>query len=183
MTATFLALALALAASPGAPEGGAAGSPERGAPPDAPAATPRAEPLLQYTPAAPAEGPDVELHVPRAEIGKLSLEVENLQARLDVDTRVAGLVSISAGVVATVQKLKMQLEGAQAETHLVVRLERVTDVLERALGTIDLHPELGAAPGAASAAAPAPVAAQPIPAVSVDAAAGARDPQPPPAQE
>lgn len=174
MIALTLVASLVIAASPA--ESGAAN-------PEHPAVAAQGAAKVQLSAAAPGDGPDVELHVPRAEIAKLALDVENLQARLDVDTRVANLVTISAGVVATVQKLKMQLEGVQAETHLVVRLQRVTDVLERALGTIDLHPELGAAPAAASATAPAPDAARPVPAVSVDAAAGARDPQQPPAQE
>lgn len=173
MIALSLAASLAVAAAPYLASGGEPGEADRAR-----------EALAQPAPGAPADGPDVELHVPRAEIAKLALEVENLQARLDVDTRVADLVSISAGVVATVQKLKMQLEGVHAETHLVVRLQRVTDVLERALGTIDEHPELGAPSAPPPAAAPSPAAVRPIPAVSVDAAAGARDPQPSrPAQE
>lgn len=124
----------------------------------------------------PADGPDVELHVPRAEVSKVSLEVENLQARIDLDTSVADLVHISAGVVATVQKLKLELDGVQAETHLVVRLQRVTDVLERALGTIDGHPEIAGTPARANPAA-APAALRPTSNIQVDAAAEAGAPR------
>jgi hypothetical protein len=134
-----------------------------------PAAAPPAPPITSI-PAAPAEGPDIELHVPRAEIAKLGLDVENLQARLDIDTSVAGLARISAGIVATVEKLKTQLEGVQAETHLVVRLNRVADVMERALGTVDTHPDIAGAPRPAPTAATSPASPQPTPAVSVDAA-------------
>lgn len=125
-----------------------AASPTSGAAPPPP-------PIVRTTttPAAPAEGPDVELHVPRAEVQKVSIEVENLQTHLDLDTRVANLVQISAGVVATVGKLKVDLEGVQAETHLVVRLERVAQVLERALAAVDAHPDLAGGP---QAAAPGP---------------------------
>ena len=85
----------------------------------------------------------------------MSLEVENLQARLNVDTRVASLVQVNAGVVATVQKLKVDLEGVVAETHLIVRLDRVAGVMERALATINRHPNLAGSPiPAAPAAAP-----------------------------
>jgi hypothetical protein len=99
---------------------------------------------------APAQGPDLELHVPKASVQKVSLEVENLQARLDLDTRVANLVQVNAGVVATVQKLKLELEGVEAETHLVVRLDRVAEVMKTALGTLDHNPAVAgtaAAPG------------------------------------
>jgi hypothetical protein len=118
----------------------------------------------EHTPSAPAQGPDLELHVPNAEVQKLGLEVENLQARLDLDTSVANLVRIQAGVVATVQKLKVQLEGVRAETHLVVRLDRVTEVMSRALGSIDRHPDLAGEPVAAARV-------EALPAVSADAAA------------
>ncbi|MFL5263031.1 MAG: hypothetical protein ACJ79L_11590, partial [Anaeromyxobacteraceae bacterium] len=104
-------------------------------------------PVDRVTPLDAAEGaaadePDVVLDVPRAKIDKLALDVENLQARLDIDTRVANLVQISAGVIATVQKLKMELDGVETEAHLVVRLERVANVLERALAVIDAKPDL-----------------------------------------
>jgi hypothetical protein len=83
-------------------------------------------------------------------VKKVNLDVENLQARLDLDTRVANLVRISAGVVATVQKLKVELDDVAAETHLVVRLDRVTEVMSRALATIDQHPDLAGGPASAS---------------------------------
>lgn len=119
-------------------------SPPSGSPPPPP-------PIVRTTtvPSAPGEGPDVELHVPRAEVKKVALEVENLQARIDVDTRVANLVQISVGVVATVQKLKVELDEVAAETHLVVRLDRVTEVMSRALGALEQNPALAAAPGVA----------------------------------
>lgn len=122
----------------------------------------------------PAEGPDLELHVPNAEVQKVSLEVENLEARLDLDTRVANLVEISAGVVANVQKLKLQLEGVRAETHLVVRLDRVADVLKRALGTLDdgvaSSPGQGSQPIAIAGANAGTVAAQAGPAETIETA-------------
>jgi hypothetical protein len=133
-------------------------------------ATPAATPTAAPTPTAPAQGPDLELHVPRAEVKKVDLEVENLQARLDLDTHVANLVQINAGVVATVQKLKVQLEGVTAETHLVVRLERVTDVMARALTSIDRHPDLAGAAGVAAVAAGATTDAAPAAAAKPAAA-------------
>lgn len=176
MTSLALLAALTLAAAPApdrAPPGGSTPPAE-----DAP----RPAPGVAGVANAPAAGPDVELHVPRAEVAKVALEVENLQARIDLDTSVADLVHISAGVVATVQKLKLQLDGVQAETHLVVRLQRVTDVLERALGTIDRHPDIAGGPSRATQAA-APAAVRPVPVVSADAAADPTAPQQKPKEE
>ncbi|HET8540449.1 MAG TPA: hypothetical protein VFL83_11315 [Anaeromyxobacter sp.] len=183
MTALGLASVLLLAAAP-EPQ-----PPAASPPPSAPAqlaATPAATsapapaapgpapgsaagpPATAFFPAAPAEGPDVELHVPRAEVAKLSLDVENLHARLDVDTSVARLVTIRAGIVATVEKLKAELEGVSAETHLVVRLNRVSEVLQRALGAIDENPQLAGGPVAVPDGAP------PAASIGADAAAEAR---------
>jgi hypothetical protein len=124
-------------------------------------------PVDRVTPLDAEEGattdePDVVLDVPRAKIDKLALDVENLQARLDIDTRVANLVQINAGVVATVQKLKMELDGVETQAHLVVRLDRVANVLERALAVIDAKPDLagqGSAPVATAASNAAATAA------------------------
>jgi hypothetical protein len=133
--------------------------------PAAPAATDKPAVPADATPRAPAQGPDLELHVPKAEVKKVSLDVENLQARLDLDTKVANLLQINAGVVATVQKLKLELEGVQAETHLLVRLDRVAEVLEHALGTLDRNPGMAATPTpqASVTAAGSQAAAEPVP--------------------
>jgi hypothetical protein len=139
--------------------------------PEPATAEPAASQAATAEPAATGDQPDVVLDVPRAVVGKLSLDLENLQARLDIDTRVAKLVQISAGVVATVQKLKMELEGVETEAHLVVRLERVANVLEKALDAIDAQPELakgGVAASVAGTAVDAPRAA--LPSVAADAA-------------
>jgi hypothetical protein len=174
--AASLAAAL-LAVAPLAPRAADAGAPPASAPPGGDAAAPAA-PAAPATPyaGAPAKGPDLELHVPRAEVAKVSLDVENLQAKLDLDTKVANLVQITAGVVATVQKMKLELEGVSAETHLVVRLDRVAKVMERALGTIDhgpgiagasdVRPTVSPVPAAATAPAPRPPDASVSPAAS-----------------
>lgn len=144
MIALALAGALALAAAPQA---------DAPAPSAAPVRVGGAE--QQTAARASAEGPDVELHVPKASVEKVSLDVENLQTRLDIDTKVASAVQIHAGVAATVQKLKLELEGVEAETHLLVRLNRVAEIMEHALGTIDRNPGMAAPPAAqASIAAP-----------------------------
>jgi hypothetical protein len=189
MNALRLASLTLLAALPALAPGQTPATSAAPAAPAAAAATPAGD-----TGDAPAsDQPDVVLHVPRANIGKVALDVENLQARLDVETRVANLVQISAGVVATVQKLKVELDQVETEVHLLVRLKRVTDVLEKALDAIDAQPDLAgndaatavagtpvatvAAPARAAAAAPvraaapAVAAAPPAPAAIVPAAA------------
>lgn len=165
---TALALALALLAGvaraqapapplpPVAPEPRVAGP----LPPDAPEArTAGPAAPLAVAPPPPASGPDVELNVPGATVKRVALDVESLEARLDLDTSVADLVHVRAGVVARVQNLRLELEEVQTSAQLLVRLERVTDVLGKALDAIDRRPELAgpAAPsGAAASLSPPP---------------------------
>jgi hypothetical protein len=183
MTGLALVGALALAVAPGAEAAPPAVVPAAVAPaalvpaPAAPAPAAAAPAAAQAAaaekptaaadaaPRAPAQGPDLELHVPRAEVKKVSLDVENLQARLDLDTKIANLVSINAGVVATVQKLKLELEGVTAETHLLVRLDRVAEVMERALATLERNPGVAGAPAPRSSVTPpgSPAGAEPPP--------------------
>jgi hypothetical protein len=129
-------------------------------PAPAPVPAPAAEvPAPAKSPALKPSTPDVVLHVPKAEVDKLSIDVEHLETRLDLDTRVASLVQVNAGVVATIGKLKMEMEKVSAETHLVIRLARVTEVIDRALSAVDKHPEL--ARGAAATARTEPLPAAP----------------------
>jgi hypothetical protein len=92
-----------------------------------------------------------------------------------VETRVANLVEIRAGVVATVAKMKVELDGVAAETHLVVRLDRVAEVMSRALATLDQHPDLAGGP------AGTPPARAGIATVAAGAATEAGSPAAPPA--
>jgi hypothetical protein len=89
------------------------------------------------------------------------VDVENLKAKLDVDARVSGLVEIRAGIVAEVGSLKMQLEGVESSTRLVVRLDNVTRILEHALEAVDENPDLATDGGARAAATPPPASEPP----------------------
>ncbi|WP_218776042.1 hypothetical protein [Sphingomonas sp. TZW2008] len=86
--------------------------------------------------------PDVLLDIPNLSVDEITLEVENLQARIALDAQLANLLKLSAGADAGIDKVKLTIKGVQAQATLVVRLENVRAIIERTLQTIDNNPEI-----------------------------------------
>src|SRR5919107_333886 len=66
--------------------------------------------------------PDVVLDVPELEVDKITLEVRDLRAHVSILAELANLVNISVGVDARLDEVKLEIEGVEAEVHLVARL-------------------------------------------------------------
>lgn len=110
-------------------------------------ATPRtpSQPRAQGTArdrAAAAGDPDVYLEVPNLRVDEILLDVDDLEVHLALDARVANLVSIKAGVDASIGNVKLEIRGVEAEAYLTVRLDNVARILDRTLTTIDNNPQL-----------------------------------------
>jgi hypothetical protein len=88
------------------------------------------------------EPPDVLLDVRELEVDRINLEVEDLRAHVSVLAELANLVRLSVGVDATLDRVKLEIEGVEAKVLLKVRLEHVRAILEKALDTIAEHPEI-----------------------------------------
>lgn len=91
---------------------------------------------------AGAQQPDVLLDIPNLSVDEITLEVNNLKAKISLDARVANLVQISAGVDAGIDNVKLSIKGVKAQATLIVRLENVRAVLERTLQTLDNNPQI-----------------------------------------
>jgi hypothetical protein len=89
-----------------------------------------------------AEPPDVVLDVRELEVDKISLEVEDLRAHVSVQAELANLVRLSVGVDATLDRVKLEIEGVEAKVLLKVRLNHIRAILEKALDTIAENPEI-----------------------------------------
>lgn len=89
--------------------------------------------------------PDVVLHVPELSVGRIELDVDNLQADINLHANVASLVSINAGVALSIQKINLTIVDVNAELDLVVRLGHLADIVNRVFDSLDLNPLLIAA--------------------------------------
>ncbi len=86
--------------------------------------------------------PDVLLDAPMVKVEEISLEVDDLRARVSLSARVGNLVTLDVGSEALLGKLKLTIKGVEAQAQLKVRLQKVYAILERTLSTIDRNPEI-----------------------------------------
>lgn len=86
--------------------------------------------------------PDVLLDVPNLSVDEITLEVENLKAKVSLDARLANLLALTAGADVSIDKVKLQIKGVKAEVLLKVRLDNVAQIIDRTLTTIDRNPEI-----------------------------------------
>jgi hypothetical protein len=86
--------------------------------------------------------PDVLLLVPELHVGRIELVVEKLQADLNLNAKVAGLVTVNAGVQVSVEKVNITIADVDVNLELVVRLGHLVDIVERVFDSLDLNPLL-----------------------------------------
>jgi hypothetical protein len=99
----------------------------------------------RFRPTDPVGGddrPDVLLDIPNLSVDEITLDVQNLQAHVSLDARVANLVKITAGVDASIDKVNLSIKGVQASVLLIVRLENVREIITKTLDTLNNNPEL-----------------------------------------
>lgn len=86
--------------------------------------------------------PDVLLDIPNLSVEEITLDVENLRARVSLDARLANLLQLTAGADASIEKVKLTIRGVQADVLLKVRLDNVAQIIDRTLSTIDRNPQI-----------------------------------------
>ena len=95
------------------------------------------------TAAAAASGePDVVLDIPHVYVESVVLDVRDVRANVSLDARVGNLVALNAGAEAGIDQVRLEINGVEAEVYLVVRLDKVADIISRTLETIDKNPEV-----------------------------------------
>jgi len=85
---------------------------------------------------------DVMLKVPNLSIGRIELDVDNLQAEVNLAAEIANLVSINAGVQLGIRKVNITIADVSAQLHLIIRLGHLVDIVNRTLASLDLNPLL-----------------------------------------
>lgn len=94
------------------------------------------------TAASSSTAPDVYLNVPQLSVGRIELDVDNLQADINLNANVASLVTINAGVAVSIQNINLTITDVEAELELVVRLGNLVDIVNRVFQSLDLNPLL-----------------------------------------
>ena len=89
-----------------------------------------------------ASEPDVLLSVPDLHVDEIRLNVENLEADLALQARLANLLDLRAGAHVSIEKVDLDIKGVAAKATLKVRLENVFAILDRALTSLDRNPQL-----------------------------------------
>jgi hypothetical protein len=85
---------------------------------------------------------DVVLEVPDLCVDRLRLDVDNLDAHVSLNVRVANLVRVNAGADVYLGTVELGIDGVRAEALLLVDLDNVTQVVDEVLTFIDNNPEV-----------------------------------------
>ncbi|WP_217143042.1 hypothetical protein [Streptomyces sp. AC627_RSS907] len=97
---------------------------------------------------APAERPaenrdsDVYLDVPQLKVDEISLDVENLRARVSLQAEVLDLLRLNVGADVALGQVHLGISGVEARAQLKVRLDNVALIINRVLTTIDRNPQI-----------------------------------------
>ena len=111
----------------------------------APAQTTPASPTNIPNPTPPrtsASDPDVLLQIPNLSVESIDLQVDNLKAHVNLDAKLANLLSLTAGVDVGIDKVKLTIKGVKASVLLRVRLDNVAYIIDRTLTTLDRNPQI-----------------------------------------
>jgi hypothetical protein len=88
------------------------------------------------------DDPDVLLDVSELRVDEISLEVDDLRARVSLDADVLSLLKLHVGVEAQLARVHLTIKGVEAKLLLKVRLDNVARILDRVLTTIDNNPDI-----------------------------------------
>lgn len=96
---------------------------------------------------APAPRPgleayDVVLDVADLCVDQILLDVDNLDAHVSLNARVANLVRVNAGADVYLGTLELGIEGVRAEALLLVDLDNVVQIVDQVLTFVDNNPEV-----------------------------------------
>jgi hypothetical protein len=86
--------------------------------------------------------PDVLLDVSELRVDEISLEVEDLRARVALQADVLALLQLHVGVEAELGRVQLTIKGVEAQVLLKVRLDNVARIIDRVLTTIDNNPDI-----------------------------------------
>src|SRR4030095_12644811 len=90
----------------------------------------------------PSAEPDVLLAIPQLRVEEIILEVEDLRSHVSVQADVLNLLRLSVGADVQLGGVHLEIKGVEAQALLKVRLDKVAEIINRVLATIDRNPEI-----------------------------------------
>ncbi|MCW2760518.1 MAG: hypothetical protein JWR85_719 [Marmoricola sp.] len=88
------------------------------------------------------DDPDVMLSVPDLSLGKITLQVKELRADVDLQARVLDLLDLRVGARVTLGEVDLEIEDVAAQAMLKVKLDTVAEVVAQVMQAITANPEL-----------------------------------------
>jgi hypothetical protein len=86
--------------------------------------------------------PDVLLDVPQLRVEEIILDVEDLRAHVSVEADVLNLLRLSVGADVQLGGVHLEIKGVEAQVLLKVRLDKIAEIINRVLSTVDRNPEI-----------------------------------------
>ncbi|KAF4437811.1 hypothetical protein F53441_12952 [Fusarium austroafricanum] len=85
------------------------------------------------------EEPDVYLNA-NVSVGEISIEVQNITAKINLDAKVLSLLNFNAGVDLGIDRVKLGIYNVTAKVELEARLGNILRMVDDVLESIDLNP-------------------------------------------
>jgi hypothetical protein len=103
------------------------------------------QPLMNATPQdwlGSNQDPDVLLAVPNLGVDHIGLVVDNLRAHIELHAKVLDLLELHVGADVSIDKVDLQIDNVRVQAMLKVKLEKVAQIVDRVMDTIDRNPEI-----------------------------------------
>lgn len=86
--------------------------------------------------------PDVLLDVSQLRVEEIILDVEDLRAHVSVEADVMNLLRLSVGADVQLGGVHLEIRGVEAQVLLKVHLDKIAEIINRVLTTVDRNPEI-----------------------------------------
>jgi hypothetical protein len=85
---------------------------------------------------------DIILNVDNLQVEEIKLKVEELKAKVSVNASVSRLVNLEVGADVCIDKVDVEIRGVDTELHFKVKLDKIQEIINRALDTIDKNADV-----------------------------------------
>jgi hypothetical protein len=86
--------------------------------------------------------PDVLLSVPNLGVDRIYLDVQDLNAHLDLHAKVLDLLELHVGADVSIKKVELEIDNVRVQAMLKVRLNEVEKIIGRIVDLLEHHPEI-----------------------------------------